>query len=291
MRDKNESCGYCGAVGLTEREHIVPKSLLLDIEVRHTIPACAECNDLKKKGDEAVRDYIAMAPVTYPTGLAAALRGEDRPERFAPFDGKFLRAVKSKRSDLFKTSKPVDFWRTQQGNVTLSRHSGESVKDGAWWIARGLLNLLVGRRTEHDTPHVISRVSPSWFDGLGRFCRKLTPRDLGYGSRFQVWLGTHESEADTFIMVMAIECRLVFVVTAGKFVDQDFSIFTDDKFELDELRYNLAVTGRPIDVHGDYCLSGDNTVYAMTPVFSWGLPLHIMRKRRAGSSSFYRRKL
>src|SRR5438105_792530 len=56
------SCAYCGRSLPVTRDHVVPKCLFGEPLPKFlvTVPACDDCNNLKSRSDDVLRDYLVM---------------------------------------------------------------------------------------------------------------------------------------------------------------------------------------------------------------------------------------
>ena len=84
------TCVYCGAVGQTESEDVIPLCIFLKPEPsRILIPACRPCNLAKSKDDPYLRDM-----------LAADYRSQGNPIAQALFQGPILRSMRRNMSQI-----------------------------------------------------------------------------------------------------------------------------------------------------------------------------------------------
>ena len=95
-------CAYCGVIGMTKQEHVIPECLFEQPLSNNmiTVRACNECNVLKSKDDDYLRDYLITNLSTYK---------QEVPQRL--FAGKMARSMQRNSSSFAKeinTSKITD---------------------------------------------------------------------------------------------------------------------------------------------------------------------------------------
>ncbi len=91
--DRSIPCAYCGTSQATTKDHVVPRCLFRLPYPPNlvTVPSCAECNRIKGKDDEFLRDYLTSDVAVQTSPYASKI-----------FDGKVKRAVKRNSSELAK---------------------------------------------------------------------------------------------------------------------------------------------------------------------------------------------
>ena len=95
-------CAYCGVSGITSQEHVIPECLFEQPLPNNmiTVRACADCNTLKSKDDDYLRDYLVTNLSIYKQKI---------PQRL--FAGKMARSMQRNSSSFAKEvniSKIVD---------------------------------------------------------------------------------------------------------------------------------------------------------------------------------------
>ena len=105
-------CVYCGRVGETTADHVVPRCLfqppLPDDMI--TVPACRKCNEKKGTSDSFLRDFLVCDSSAAPNLIADGIRA-----------GAYERARKSGRSELWKmlNSKELSKLTASNGDIDL----------------------------------------------------------------------------------------------------------------------------------------------------------------------------
>lgn len=135
-KSKIRQCAYCGVVAEMTKEHVIPRGLFTSPRPANliTIPVCKNCNHLKSKDDDFLRDFLTLDQYSYQSEIAKSI-----------FRGKVTRSVIRKSSDIGKIvlSKGSIVPAYSQRRVYLGRRfsfpiDGDRLASVLFTIARGL---------------------------------------------------------------------------------------------------------------------------------------------------------
>lgn len=60
-RKRDGICTYCGRYGVMTRDHVIPKSVFVELDpIMLVVPACERCQQEKSKGERDLRHYVNL---------------------------------------------------------------------------------------------------------------------------------------------------------------------------------------------------------------------------------------
>ncbi|MBX3114258.1 MAG: hypothetical protein KF836_06800 [Fimbriimonadaceae bacterium] len=128
-----EKCAYCPELA-TDREHVVPKCLMLDKRKSLLVPSCRNCNNRKGREDEYLRDFFTLRAEILNLPELLDIRCAAERSLIKRFDKNppIKQILSTYRKEII----------TGEDDITTFQHivhaENSRIIDGLFWIVRGL---------------------------------------------------------------------------------------------------------------------------------------------------------
>jgi hypothetical protein len=198
-------CPYCGLRPGNTKDHVIPQSLFpkpLPNGINlPTVRACAECNNVRKSGDDVfLRDF-----------LITDMHCSDHPAAQALLNGEMGRAMRSNRSEFARAAvpkgRPVPLFTSTglyAGTCYTAPLDGERINRIFATITRGLYFKVLRRLLPADTQFEVRRQDPRYIGELlnlvqppNAWCR---PPSLGDVFTCVYAIGPYEKAQSLWVM-------------------------------------------------------------------------------------------
>jgi hypothetical protein len=216
--DYESLCAYCGEVGPTTRDHVVPRCLFVHPFPKNlvTVPACQVCNGGKGGDDTFLRDYLTSDIVGY-----------DHPTAGTLFGGKVTRAVRHNRSELARLVRQGPARRLALRSPA-GLHLGEAIEvplpDGRiasilFKMVRGLYFDSRKTRLVDEIPYEVLRHPPDAWTRFATAFKDKAAKVLGDVFECAYMYGTEDPSIT--LWVMRFYRRIPFTIETGALVGED----------------------------------------------------------------------
>jgi hypothetical protein len=205
-------CTYCGEIKLLTRDHVIPLCLFKPPYPQNliTVPACEECNNIKSKNDDYLRDYITID-----------IYGNQNPIAQDIFKNKVLKSFHRNSSillrDFLTKGQTVPYYSNggiYLGDLPSVSLDGERIDKTFFNLAQGLFFDHRRQRIPNNYLYKVLRHDPWQFNNLWDTFRQLHingPRTLG--KIFGCAYASAEEDSATTLWLMWFYERVIFSVS------------------------------------------------------------------------------